>query len=227
MNISDVSSWIDWCPGAESNHRHRDFQSRALPTELPGRICGSCLTVLVSNWAVLRFTRGRPDGRPLDPQAAADQGKRRHSYEKPSRTATGRQRPARGACSRDGGHQSVDRARPAGPWPAAAALELAARADLARRSPSTLRSAASNASRRASSSSSLAWLPSRSWLTTIGLVPRQADLDLDLEDLGLAAGCGAAPPGPPGSGSCGRSASPASTPSQRTRSSIAALFSMP
>ena len=27
----------DWCPGAGSNHRHRDFQSRALPTELPGR----------------------------------------------------------------------------------------------------------------------------------------------------------------------------------------------
>ena len=32
-----------WCPGAGSNHRHRDFQSRALPTELPGllRPCGS------------------------------------------------------------------------------------------------------------------------------------------------------------------------------------------
>ena len=28
---------LEWCPGAESNHRHRDFQSRALPTELPGR----------------------------------------------------------------------------------------------------------------------------------------------------------------------------------------------
>src|SRR5690242_4783823 len=27
----------EWCPGAGSNHRHRDFQSRALPTELPGR----------------------------------------------------------------------------------------------------------------------------------------------------------------------------------------------
>ena len=25
-----------WCPGAESNHRHHDFQSCALPTELPG-----------------------------------------------------------------------------------------------------------------------------------------------------------------------------------------------
>jgi hypothetical protein len=25
-----------WCPGAESNHRHEDFQSTALPTELPG-----------------------------------------------------------------------------------------------------------------------------------------------------------------------------------------------
>ena len=27
-----------WCPGAESNHRHEDFQSSALPTELPGRL---------------------------------------------------------------------------------------------------------------------------------------------------------------------------------------------
>ena len=26
------------CPGAESNHRHGDFQSPALPTELPGRV---------------------------------------------------------------------------------------------------------------------------------------------------------------------------------------------
>ena len=35
------------CPGAESNHRHEDLQSPALPTELPGhrterrfRMCG-------------------------------------------------------------------------------------------------------------------------------------------------------------------------------------------
>ena len=32
-------SWtMKWCPGAESNHRHCDFQSHALPTELPGRL---------------------------------------------------------------------------------------------------------------------------------------------------------------------------------------------
>src|SRR6202011_1420761 len=27
---------FQWCPGAGSNHRHCDFQSHALPTELPG-----------------------------------------------------------------------------------------------------------------------------------------------------------------------------------------------
>lgn len=28
---------VEWCPEAESNHRHADFQSAALPTELSGR----------------------------------------------------------------------------------------------------------------------------------------------------------------------------------------------
>jgi hypothetical protein len=32
-----------WCPGAELNHRHTDFQSVALPTELPGRTLRSHL----------------------------------------------------------------------------------------------------------------------------------------------------------------------------------------
>ena len=27
---------MKWCPEADSNHRHKDFQSFALPTELPG-----------------------------------------------------------------------------------------------------------------------------------------------------------------------------------------------
>ncbi len=30
--------WEKWCPGADSNHRHADFQSAALPTELPGHL---------------------------------------------------------------------------------------------------------------------------------------------------------------------------------------------
>ena len=29
---------ISWCPEAESNHRHEDFQSSALPTELSGHV---------------------------------------------------------------------------------------------------------------------------------------------------------------------------------------------
>ena len=32
-----VKVQLTWCPGADSNHRHADFQSAALPTELPGR----------------------------------------------------------------------------------------------------------------------------------------------------------------------------------------------
>ena len=40
LQISCSASWATpakktWCLGAESNHRHRDFQSLALPTELP------------------------------------------------------------------------------------------------------------------------------------------------------------------------------------------------
>ncbi len=37
VRIKDViSKSKGWCPEAESNHRHEDFQSSALPTELSG-----------------------------------------------------------------------------------------------------------------------------------------------------------------------------------------------
>jgi hypothetical protein len=34
-----IADWgfLTWWPGTESNHRHADFQSAALPTELPGQ----------------------------------------------------------------------------------------------------------------------------------------------------------------------------------------------
>jgi hypothetical protein len=33
-----------WCPGAESNHRHADFQSAALPLSYPGGPFGEAAT---------------------------------------------------------------------------------------------------------------------------------------------------------------------------------------
>jgi hypothetical protein len=48
-----------WWPGTESNRRHEDFQSSALPTELPGR----SLEILLKNFAESRsrviFCRAR------------------------------------------------------------------------------------------------------------------------------------------------------------------------
>ena len=41
QGLWDVLGWLGigkWCPEAESNHRHEDFQSSALPTELSGLV---------------------------------------------------------------------------------------------------------------------------------------------------------------------------------------------
>jgi hypothetical protein len=36
LKIQEYEGFKKWCPGTESNRRHKDFQSFALPTELPG-----------------------------------------------------------------------------------------------------------------------------------------------------------------------------------------------
>ena len=55
-----------WCLGAESNHRHRDFQSLALPTELPRQTKIFFLKMLVN---ITSIFIGDPEGaRTLDLQ---------------------------------------------------------------------------------------------------------------------------------------------------------------
>ena len=47
------SIYNKWCPEAESNHRHGDFQSPALPTELSGHFC-------IEEWREWRGSNSRP-----------------------------------------------------------------------------------------------------------------------------------------------------------------------
>ena|GEM_PF-6544061 len=54
----------DVCPGPESNQRHADFQSAALPTELPGRnfLTPDCYHVgLIITISVTIVTPGEPE----------------------------------------------------------------------------------------------------------------------------------------------------------------------
>jgi hypothetical protein len=40
MEKSKRNKGLEWCPEADLNHRHADFQSAALPTELSGHLGG-------------------------------------------------------------------------------------------------------------------------------------------------------------------------------------------
>ena len=65
--------WIwGWWPGTELNRRHKDFQSSALPTELPGPVLRGCCL----NWWDLDFARrcGWTKGRYLNLKTVLRQG---------------------------------------------------------------------------------------------------------------------------------------------------------
>ncbi len=43
----DCEACVLWCPDAESNHGHEDFQSSALPTELSGHLKEARIKTLI------------------------------------------------------------------------------------------------------------------------------------------------------------------------------------
>ena len=63
--MSPVWTEIEWWPGAELNHRHADFQSAALPTELPGHLGGIAAEAApAGSGGILRGRPGLPSRNP-------------------------------------------------------------------------------------------------------------------------------------------------------------------
>src|SRR5690348_6257612 len=54
-NFVGCCGMLKWWPGTESNRRHGDFQSPALPTELPGREEGRTLECVLRSRALNRM----------------------------------------------------------------------------------------------------------------------------------------------------------------------------
>ena len=67
LSYTSILKKFTWCLGAESNHRHRDFQSLALPTELPRHTSIYINTHIKPSYMGIYF--GDPEGaRTLDLQ---------------------------------------------------------------------------------------------------------------------------------------------------------------
>ncbi len=97
----EAASWKvseGWWPGAELNCRHRDFQSRALPTELPGHVAGAQKNPQYST-AVGRRRKGQTGRKPCA------------TYVDPALTATRRGSPCAHATCRARGSRSRCRPR--------------------------------------------------------------------------------------------------------------------
>ena len=58
--LLSYASILYWCLGAESNHRHGDFQSPALPTELPRRLKKAGIKPAPFHWRPGRGSNPRP-----------------------------------------------------------------------------------------------------------------------------------------------------------------------
>src|SRR5438105_936798 len=92
-----------WCPGTELNRRHEDFQSSALPTELPGHRAGRQTAAGKDNTSISNRFRVAVVRCPLsDSPNASDNGQPAtgNDYRTRSRTITASSRSGAAAAPR-------------------------------------------------------------------------------------------------------------------------------
>lgn len=82
----------EWCPGTESNRRHGDFQSPALPTELPGHLSAAW-------WVTVSVGAARRVGRFLERFGRAVQRKIQKIFDPSHSPSSGSDPPGTSAVS--------------------------------------------------------------------------------------------------------------------------------